>query len=743
MRPSFKFLLAVLLGAFPLLARADGLMWVAPDAHDLVAEKAQQAWLEWDGGRERLTVAVDPVRVSTNLAWILPVPVPASQARLSLTESRPDWKGKEVRLRGRLALHPVGTAFFFLLFFLAGIGAGEAAVVLGIISVLAAIAIPSFGGRPAPADAVGVSQRSELGGLASELAEAPTLEALEAYLAAKSAVLPAAARGPAAEHIRSGGTFVVSWAKDATVEDSLAVSVEFPAAKPWYPVRLTGAYGEVRMPIDLRLAGWWVPENGPERLRVGYYTSGAEPRTQTRLLYQGKASGLADDWTLRPRGWSPDLRLAALVVENELLFAFALLLASSLLGGAVSGLAAFPDWRGRGGVWPLAVFGASGILPFLGPSVALRRLRSEIDGVPPWPPPEGMTDEGVRRLKGWGMGAMAVGFLTIPLSIVSDSPVPLFMGWAASAVGVSLFLRGKGRPWGDALLIGLFTTPFYILGPLICVIPEDPRKHAAAQRKLKAAGAALLTPDPVPEGMDPAEFRRWRLLGSVLMAVGMAGQIYGIVAQSMAPYAVGLLGNAAGATFYLTTRGRTWGGAAWRGLAASPLIIIPAVLCAAPRPLPDDPSFSIPVTPAETRWGRAAVASAALALTLDLGATLALSRIWSARGSTAEMGYSGLIRKSSEGAAKGNLGAVRSAVSIYAGDHEGAHPPSLQDLTLDGRYLAVLPKAKTPYYHEDSAAVLLGKEADDSGGWLYDPASGEVKVNCMHTDTKGSAWDSY
>lgn len=734
-------LLTLLTLLTPALARADGMLWVAPHAQDLVAEKAQQAWLEWDAGRERLTVAVDPVRVSTNLAWILPVPVPAAQARLSLTDKRPGWGGQEVRLGAQLSLSPGLTAFYFLVFVLAGVGAGEAAAVLGILFLLGAIAIPNFGGTPGLADAVAVSQRTELGGLVSELADAPTLEAFEAYLAAKSAVLPDAARGPAAEHIRSGGSFAVSWAQDASVEKSLAVSIEFPAAKPWYPVRLTGAYGAVRMPIDLRLAGWWVPEGAPERLRVGYYRADAPPRDQTRLLYEGKASGLSQDWTLRPRGWSPDLRLAAFVDDSPVSFTFALLLLSSLLGGAAAGLTAFPDWRGRAGLWPLAALGAAGLLPYLGPSVALRKLRSGIDGVPPWPPPEGMTQEEVGRLKLRGCVAMGLGFACYPVAAWLDSAIPFFTGWALGALGVGLFMRGKGRPWGDACLIGIFTAPFYILGPLTCAIPEDPRVYAAGQRKVKAARAAMFKPDPVPEGMEVTRFRMLRVSGGSLMAVGMALQVYGLVmSESLPPYAFGTLANAAGAMLYLRTRGR---GVDWRGLAAAPLVIVPAVLCAAPLPLPDDPAYSVPVTPAEARWRRAAAASAALAFLLSVGAMVGLGRAWSAKDSTAQIVYSGLIRKSNEGATRGNLGAVRAALSIYFADHEGAHAPDLQELTVNGKYLSVLPKAKTPGYHADSTAVLLAGEPDDSGGWVYDPATGEVKVNCTHTDTKGSAWDSY
>lgn len=101
--------------------------------------------------------------------------------------------------------------------------------------------------------------------------------------------------------------------------------------------------------------------------------------------------------------------------------------------------------------------------------------------------------------------------------------------------------------------------------------------------------------------------------------------------------------------------------------------------------------------------------------------------------------YGGLIRKSSEGATKGNLGSIRAALSRYHGDTQGKHPPGLD--ALSGKYLDSLPLAKTQNYHRDSSAVHSGKLADDSGGWLYDGEN--VSVNCTHTDTKGNVWSSY
>jgi general secretion pathway protein G len=115
--------------------------------------------------------------------------------------------------------------------------------------------------------------------------------------------------------------------------------------------------------------------------------------------------------------------------------------------------------------------------------------------------------------------------------------------------------------------------------------------------------------------------------------------------------------------------------------------------------------------------------------------------------------FADLIRKSKEGATKGNLGAVRSALSIYYGDLEGNYPTDdLTQLTTGGKFLPSLPQAKTPSYHTDTATVIAQASQTaamtDVGGWSYvnnngDSNWGNIWVNCTHTDSKGSVWTSY
>ncbi|MFH2204549.1 MAG: hypothetical protein ABIJ96_15655 [Elusimicrobiota bacterium] len=107
-----------------------------------------------------------------------------------------------------------------------------------------------------------------------------------------------------------------------------------------------------------------------------------------------------------------------------------------------------------------------------------------------------------------------------------------------------------------------------------------------------------------------------------------------------------------------------------------------------------------------------------------------------------------LIRKSNAGATKDNLGAIRTALSIYYEDSQGMYPAGLESLTISGESMRQMPPARVYPHHSDSSAVIIGKTSTDMGGWLYnndttDDGFGSLQVNCTHTDTRSIVWSSY
>jgi general secretion pathway protein G len=102
-------------------------------------------------------------------------------------------------------------------------------------------------------------------------------------------------------------------------------------------------------------------------------------------------------------------------------------------------------------------------------------------------------------------------------------------------------------------------------------------------------------------------------------------------------------------------------------------------------------------------------------------------------------------QKAREGSAKGNLGALRGALSVYHADTEGQWPADLATLALNAKYITAVPAARGVSPHPDSSAALLAAAPDDAGGWVYngipgDAGQGQVRINCTHADTAGRVW---
>ncbi|OGR67822.1 MAG: hypothetical protein A2081_04230 [Elusimicrobia bacterium GWC2_61_19] len=131
--------------------------------------------------------------------------------------------------------------------------------------------------------------------------------------------------------------------------------------------------------------------------------------------------------------------------------------------------------------------------------------------------------------------------------------------------------------------------------------------------------------------------------------------------------------------------------------------------------------------------------------------------------------FADLINKSKEGATKGALSSVRSALQVYYGDNEGWFPTDdfAGSLLLNAKYINEIPMAKLPTTgHADSKVVMTFSSASVSGvfdpgttgtgvvenplgtgggGWAYfnDPTVsaiwGTFVANCVHEDIKGQS----
>lgn len=103
------------------------------------------------------------------------------------------------------------------------------------------------------------------------------------------------------------------------------------------------------------------------------------------------------------------------------------------------------------------------------------------------------------------------------------------------------------------------------------------------------------------------------------------------------------------------------------------------------------------------------------------------------------------IRIANEGATKGKLGAVRTALGIYYADTEGSYPSNLDPLMQPGsKYLTqVVPLYTAAHGNATDIHYLSSFDDSDSGGWGYINTSGDwgrVWIQCTHSDASGEKW---
>ena len=122
--------------------------------------------------------------------------------------------------------------------------------------------------------------------------------------------------------------------------------------------------------------------------------------------------------------------------------------------------------------------------------------------------------------------------------------------------------------------------------------------------------------------------------------------------------------------------------------------------------------------------------------------------------------FANLVAKSREAAAKGSLGALRSAINILYIDRDQAYVSSTTagwsniPLWLVPRYIDAIPTAGLPHHHHGTGSDVLVLPGDPIDAywdftsptptpwfWQVDPPqtiwTGNVYINCTHTDTRG------
>lgn len=115
--------------------------------------------------------------------------------------------------------------------------------------------------------------------------------------------------------------------------------------------------------------------------------------------------------------------------------------------------------------------------------------------------------------------------------------------------------------------------------------------------------------------------------------------------------------------------------------------------------------------------------------------------------------FAEMIKRTKQGKTKGELGSLRSALTLYYSDLEGMQYPqnaaaiSNETGPMQTKYLSKMPTVKLgPGSHEETTDIddfNVGDALTDLGNWGYIASRGSVFVNCSHSDAKGELISSW
>lgn len=97
--------------------------------------------------------------------------------------------------------------------------------------------------------------------------------------------------------------------------------------------------------------------------------------------------------------------------------------------------------------------------------------------------------------------------------------------------------------------------------------------------------------------------------------------------------------------------------------------------------------------------------------------------------------------RAKESLTKGNISAIRSAVSIYYAKNDGRWPT---DLISFSDYINPLPIAKAISLGDTNKVTIVSGVPTTTGtGWAYNPDNGDIWCNSIATDSKGDSFTTY
>ena len=253
---------------------------------DYSEEDNQVCFISHKDGLETMVLSVDVSEGEDDLVWIFPVPAIPESVYIDVTKGLPILKGVNVGETSKKVIHLAVANARNTVFipFPDDVPRSGRVYSMGLEAI--------SGVNELDSEEVTIHKLVNKLGLSVLLLDADSSTALDVFLTENGVELPAGAQSVIDEYIGEDYCFVVSWVNDLgmTRVGSLAISLRFPTASPYFPLRLTSVYDDLEIPITVYVRGHWIPnlyQGISGYSDVDYYT-------RTTIDYPDSRYGLAD-----------------------------------------------------------------------------------------------------------------------------------------------------------------------------------------------------------------------------------------------------------------------------------------------------------------------------------------------------------------------------------------------------------------------------------------------------------------
>lgn len=281
---------------------ADGMMMYKPDPFadrwDYVPESSQQAYINYEDGREKMILSIGVDNQTQDAVWLFPVPADPKEVTIDVITELPRFSGEQLDRKAESNLQQIKkslliTQIWPAIFYLNDLTLKSSTPTNGII----------FGDNEsfAPATSiqtdVQVYEHIEKEGIVSEIVTAKTSQGLYDYLKNKKLDIEPQSIDAINHYIGQDYSFVISWLSTNAIQDSTVnlnspynprkqkgLFVTFPTKKIFFPLIPTSVYDSVVVPATIRVIGYLSPE----------IFSDIKPFTKTSYYYDEFANQTSD-----------------------------------------------------------------------------------------------------------------------------------------------------------------------------------------------------------------------------------------------------------------------------------------------------------------------------------------------------------------------------------------------------------------------------------------------------------------